>query len=165
MPRRTILALPVASLAACVALAACAPTPTVYAPAGADAGGVGYDQIRIENDRWRVSFNGGPAASPAEVERLALRRAAEITLQHGQDWFRVVDRRLDQTGSQSSPVRLGGGVGLGVGSSGFRSSGVGLGLTLSPSDERRTTVTLEILTGGGDPRPDGAFDAATVLGG
>ena len=69
---RTLSAL---SLAA--ALAACAPTQTVYGPAADGARAVGYDSLRIEDDRWRVSFTAGPDASPADVERYALRRAAE----------------------------------------------------------------------------------------
>lgn len=153
---RFLLAAPAA---AALGLTACAPTPTVYGPAAATRSGVGFDQLRIEDDRWRVTFTGGPGASRAEVERLALRRAAELSLQNGYDWFTVLDRRFEQDGASRSPVRVGGSVGAGVGSGGFRSSGVGVGVSLSPGQERRTIVTLEIIAGAG-PQPEQAYDAA-----
>jgi hypothetical protein len=146
------------STAAVMGLAACAPTPTTYGPAAAMSSGVGYEDLRIEDDRWRVTFTGGPGASRAEVERLALRRAAELSLAEGFEWFTVVDRRFEQEGSNRSPVRVGGSVGAGVGSGGFRSSGVGVGISLSPGQERRAILTLEIIAGSG-PQPEGAYDA------
>ncbi|MFW5660189.1 MAG: CC0125/CC1285 family lipoprotein [Oceanicaulis sp.] len=148
----------IASTAA-LALAACAPTPTTYGPAGSVSSGVGYDELRIEDDRWRVTFTGGPGASRNAVERLALRRAAELTLANGYDWFTVVERRYEQEGENRSPVRVGGSVGTSIGSGGYRGSGVGLGISLSPGQERRSIVTLEIIAGSG-PQPDGAYEAA-----
>ena len=148
------------------ALAACASSsPTVYAPASASANGSGYEDIRIETDRWRVSFTGGGGASESEVERLALRRAGELALTHGYDWFEVVDRRVGKDGQDRSPVRVGGSVGRTWGSGGFSGTGVGLGVSLSPGQQARTTVSLEIIAGAGEPRPDRAYDAATVAGG
>ena len=152
---KRLLLLPSAAIA--LGLAACAPTPTAYGPAAAASSGVGYDDLRIEEDRWRVTFTGGPSASRSDVERLALRRAAELTLANGYDWFTVVDRRYEQEGANRSPVRVGGSVG--VGSGGYRSSGVGVGISLSPGDERRAIVTLEIIAGAG-PKPEEAYEAA-----
>ena len=150
-----VLLLPAAALG--LGLAACAPTPTAYGPAAAIGSGVGYEDLRIEDDRWRVTFTGGPSASRADVERLALRRAAELSLSNGYEWFTVVDRRFDQEGA-ASPVRVGGSVGTGFGSGGFRTSGVGVGISLSPGRERRTSVTLEIIAGSG-PKPETAYEA------
>ncbi|XBQ15424.1 MAG: hypothetical protein ABL308_10700 [Oceanicaulis sp.] len=152
--------LPAAALAA--ALAACAPTQTTYGPLAGSSAGIGYDQIRIEDDRWRVSFAGGGGASRDEVERLALRRAAELALQNGYEWFEVVDRRFDAEGSDRSPVRVGGTVGRSWGSGGFGGTGVGIGVSLSPGQQRREIVSLEIIAGAGEPRPEGAYDAAAV---
>ncbi|MEQ8405110.1 MAG: hypothetical protein RKE49_08425 [Oceanicaulis sp.] len=154
---KRFLLIPPAAIA--LGLAACAPTPTTYGPAAAVSSGVGYEDLRIEEDRWRVTFTGGPSASRSEVEGLALRRAAELALANGYDWFTVVDRRFEQEGANRSPVRVGGSVGAGVGSGGFRSSGVGVGISLSPGDERRAIVTLEIIAGDG-PKPEGAYEAA-----
>jgi len=53
---------------------------------------------------------------------------------------------------------VGGSVGAGIGSGGFRSSGVGVGVSLSPGQERRTIVTLEVIAGAG-PQPEQAYDA------
>lgn len=141
-----------------LALAGCAASPTVYGPAGATSSGVGYDDLRIEDDRWRVTFTGGPGASRNEVERLALRRAADLTLANGYTWFEVIDRRYDAEGEDRSPVSVGGSVGRTFGSGGFSASGVGIGVSLSPGQGRRHTVTLEIIAGAG-PKPQEAYEA------
>ena len=50
---------PIAAACAALALAACA-TPTVYAPANPNAASsVGFSEYRIENNRYRVTFQGG----------------------------------------------------------------------------------------------------------
>lgn len=151
--------------AACLTLTACAPTLTTYGPAGLNDRSVGYSDIRIEEARWRVSFVGGPDLSRNQTERFALRRAAELTVQNGYDWFEVVARNADVEGSNRSPVSVGGSVGTSVGSGGFRASGVGIGVSINPSAERRTEVTLEILARRGEmpeAAPD-AYDARALL--
>ena len=143
--------------------AGCAASPSaVYAPVSTTANGSGYEDIRIETDRWRVTFTGAGRASDAEVERLALRRAGELALMNGYDWFEVVDRRVRQEGRERSPVRVGGTVGRSWGSGGFSGTGVGLGISLSPGQQARRTVSLEIIAGSGEPRPERAYDAAAV---
>jgi hypothetical protein len=77
----------------------------------------------------------------------------------------VVDRRVGREGQDRSPVRVGGSVGRSWGSGGFSGTGVGLGISLSPGQQARRTVSLEIIAGAGDPRPPRAYDAATVAGG
>jgi hypothetical protein len=153
-----------AALAA-ASMAACASAPsTVYAPAVTTANGSGYEDIRIESDRWRVSFTGAGDASEAQVERLALRRAGEIALENGYSWFEVVDRRVGREGSDRSPVRVGGSVGRSWGS-GWSGTGVGIGVSLSPGQQARRTVSLEIIAGSGEPRPERAYDAVTLASG
>lgn len=147
------------------ALCACSAAPSaVYAPAGATASGSGYEDIRIETDRWRVSFTGVGDVNDGLVERLALRRAGELALQNGYEWFTVVDRRFIQDGSNRSPVRIGGSVGRSWGSGGFSGTGLGLGVSLSPGEQIRRTVSLEIIAGAGEPRPPRAYDAALLAG-
>ncbi|TRO89460.1 hypothetical protein FKB34_14710 [Glycocaulis profundi] len=150
---------------AAMALAACAPTQTVYGPAAAGQRAVGYSDLRIEDARWRVSFNAGPDLTTAEAERLALRRAAELVTENGYDWFEVTDRRWGTEGGQSSPVRVGGSVGQTFGSGGFRASGVGLGVGFSPGQERRTGVTLEVFAFRGELPADrgDVYDARSIL--
>lgn len=89
------LALPL--FAAVLALAGCE-TATPYQPAGAhntSAGG-GYSETQIEGDRWRVSFAGNALTSRDTVERYLLYRSAELTLQHGYDWFAATERATDK---------------------------------------------------------------------
>lgn len=67
-------------------LGGCASSYHAYEPAGE-----GYSETRIDARRWRVAFVGAAYDSQATVERNLLRRAAELTLQDGYDWFVPVD--------------------------------------------------------------------------
>ena len=84
-------------LIALASVTACASTPTAYQPmAGGDRG---YSEMRIEQDRYRIRFAAGSDASFQLAEDYALRRAAEITLRDGGDWFLVVGIGLRFDGS------------------------------------------------------------------
>ncbi|MEZ5938058.1 MAG: hypothetical protein R3C52_07545 [Hyphomonadaceae bacterium] len=160
MPRQLLASL--AALALTASLAACATPPTVYAPAASNTS-AGYRETRIESDRYRVVFRANPDLGRAEVEDLALRRAAELARQNGADWFRVVTRTTEQVGGTS-----GGGTSVGVGgSSGSRGShvGVGIGINLTP-DSRKYQTTLEVLLGHGPkPADENVYDAGAILNG
>ena len=148
------------SCLAALSLAACASPPTVYQPA-ATAQDMGWRSTRIETDRYRVSFRANPDLKRDQAEDMALRRAAEITLADGYEWFRVVSRNTEQVGGRD---RGGTSVGVGGSSGSYGSSvGVGIGFDLSP-DTRRYEATLEILLGRG-AKPEGAdvYDARSVL--
>jgi hypothetical protein len=78
------------------ALAACE-TATPYQPltsSGTQAGG--YSELKIEADRWRVSFQGNSLTSRQTVESYLLYRAAELTVAQGFDWFETADRHTDK---------------------------------------------------------------------
>ena len=77
-------------------LAACA-TPTPYQPniPGQQASG-GYSELRVEENRFRVNFQGNTLTSREAVEGYLLFRAAEVTVQTGYDWFSIVDRSTDK---------------------------------------------------------------------
>ncbi|MDZ4762769.1 MAG: hypothetical protein SGJ21_17045 [Alphaproteobacteria bacterium] len=143
-----------------LALTGCVTPPTVYGPA-ASSEAAGYRQVKIETERYRVSFRANPDLNSQDVEDLALRRAAEIAVQDGYQWFRVVDRRTEQVGGRNN-----GGTSVGVGgSSGSYGGGVGVGVgfDLSP-DSRRYETTLEILLGrGAKPSDASAYDARAIL--
>ncbi|OYW25118.1 MAG: hypothetical protein B7Z44_19660, partial [Caulobacter sp. 12-67-6] len=129
-----------------LALAACSSGPTAYGPA-LDRDGMGFREQRIEDQRYRVSFRANPDMKAPEVENLALRRAADLTLQNGYQWFQVVSRMTDVVGGSQS----GGGptVGIGGGTGSYGSSlGIGLGFALG-GDSRQFESTLEILMGRG----------------
>jgi len=143
-----------------LALAACTTAPTVYGPA-TTADAMGWRATRIEQDRYRVSFRANPDLKAPQVEDLALRRAAEITIQDGYEWFRVVTRNTELVGGRPN-----GGTSVGVGgSSGSFGSGVGvgIGLDLSP-DTRKYETAMEILLGrGAKPADTNAYDARAIL--
>ena len=86
MPRlfRTfVLIALVAGLAACV-------TPTPYQPAPPD--GFGYSEVRLDQNKFRVTFRGNSLTKRETVEDYLLYRAAELTLQNGFSHFLVVGR-------------------------------------------------------------------------
>lgn len=141
-----------------IGAAACT-TAKPYGPA-ASPSAQGYLVQPIESDRFRVTYNG---ASAEEARRYALRRAAEVTLEQGGSWFRVVSSYTEKSGSQSggSSVSVGGGSYSGGSSS--VGVGVGLGFPLGGGSQK-TTESLEIIVGTG-PKPDepNAYDAESVL--
>lgn len=141
-------------------LAACATTPTVYAPAGGPQT-PGYSEYRIETGRYRVTFRGGAGAPIEQVSDYALLRAADLALAEGYDWFRVADRYTRQTGEGSGPrVSIGGGGGPGP----FRSGvGVGVGTSFNLGGGPALTQTIEVLMGkGARPGDRDVYDAREV---
>jgi hypothetical protein len=88
---KTSAAISIALLLA-AGLAACE-TATPYQPnVPGQATSGGYSEVRLEPDRWRVTFTGNTMTSRETVEGYLLFRAAELTLQSGDDWFEMVDR-------------------------------------------------------------------------
>ena len=102
------------------ALAACSVAPTPYQAAGEDGG---YSEQQIEANRYRVKFVGNNATPRETVENFALYRAAELTLQTGNDYFKVVSRDVEPVVGSYRGVSPS--VGIGVGSGGH----VGFGLS------------------------------------
>ncbi len=77
-----------------VTLGACA-TATPYQQA-AD-GAYGFEEIAIENDRFRVIFRGNSLTERETVENYLLHRAAELTLERGYDHFFIVERDTESS--------------------------------------------------------------------
>lgn len=142
-------------------LAACAAAgPAAYGPA--DERGFGFDEQKIEDGRYRVIYGGSGGMPPGMVEDYALRRAAELTLGEGYDWFRIVGS--DLVGEERGGVGVG--AGFGTGSYGRRSSvGVGVGGDFGRvGAQEYFTARIEILMGSGEPpAADDVFDARSVL--
>ena len=88
-------------LAACVG-------PTPYQPMAPERGG--YTEQRLSENQYRVVFAGNERTPPAQVEQFLLRRAAELTVQAGYDWFRptnrVVEGRIRTIQTPRGPVRV-----------------------------------------------------------
>lgn len=148
----------VLALAAALGLAACA-TATPYGPAARE-GGAGYAQTRIESDRYRVTFRGTGEA--AQLESFALRRAAELTLAQGRDWFVVDQRGVERTGGgPRSSISIGAGSYSGGRTSVGLGAGIGFPLGGGAGDG---VARLEIRMGAGaKPQDVNAYDARSVL--
>jgi len=138
---------------AALMLSACATEPTHYQPA-AGPSRVGFSEMRIEPGRYRVTFQGGPGAPPAQVEDYALLHAADLAVAEGYDWFRVTDRATRQNGYGGASLSLGVG-GASFGRHSATAVGVGAG-GIPLSGGPALVATLEVLMGKG-PRPDGGY--------
>ena len=146
------------ALSALIVLGACA-TQAAYGPAERD-GASGYSVLPIENNRFRITYTD----RSADLARSrALRRAAELTLERGDDWFQVVTAYSDtgELAGGGSSVSIGGS----SGNSGRSSVGVGVGLSLPLGGSSGSVEhVLEIVTASG-AKPDNpdAYDASDVL--
>lgn len=88
--------LAILGLGASLMLASCA-SPTPYQPlASASSRQGGYYEQQIDPDYWEVTFAGNSLTSRERVETYLLYRAAELTLQQGNDWFGVVTRDVER---------------------------------------------------------------------
>ena len=111
-----------AGLAAILALGACA-TNVPYGPA-ASATAKGYMVQPIENNRIRITNRDN---TMEHAQSRALRRAAEVTLEQGDDWFQIVTAFTDTgelAGGGGTSVSVGGSSGSG----GYSNFGVGVGI-------------------------------------
>lgn len=83
-------------LAVACTLAGCT-TATPYQPLTPSTRGEGgYSDMRLERNRYRVTFAGNSMTSRETVERYLLYRAAELTRQRGFDWFVMADRNTER---------------------------------------------------------------------
>jgi len=148
----------IAPIIATMGLAACM-TPVGYAPAdGPNARG--FSEVRIEPERYRVTYRGPANARSGPVYEMALLRAADVTIGQGYDWFRVTNRSDDMRGGQGPRINLGtGGYDYG------RSSAVGVGVSggFYLGGGPTQAVTLEIQLGKGPtPSDRDIYDAREV---
>ncbi|MDQ2877805.1 MAG: hypothetical protein M3R41_01835 [Pseudomonadota bacterium] len=94
-----------AALSASTLLVAGCATETAYRPAvGHGFASEGYSDRQVEANRFVVTFSGNSYTSRDTVEKYLLYRAAELTLQHGDDYFIMANRGTDQqTRTYSTP--------------------------------------------------------------
>jgi hypothetical protein len=134
-----------------LALAACSVSPTPYQAA---ADGQGYSEQQIENDRYRVRFAGNSATDRETVENYVLYRAAELAIQTGHDYFKVVSRDTEAVGDVYS-----GGPSIGVGVGGGGNFGVGLSTIVGGGGSRASYASyLDVVMYEGE-RPADERDA------
>jgi len=89
-------------IAAVGLLAACA-TATPYRAAEHERD-YGYQEQKLEQDRYRLSFAGNSSTSRQTVENYLLYRAAELTLEQGKDYFIVIKSDTEKNTEQHSTV-------------------------------------------------------------
>ena len=58
-----------------------------------EKGGRGYSDFRIANDMFSVSFRGNPVTQEEDVDKYLLRRASDLTLEHGYTYFVVIAQK------------------------------------------------------------------------
>lgn len=144
---------------AALTLTACeTPQPTIYQPVSAQ--GVGFSEMRIEPGRYRVTFRAGAGAPPMQAQDFALRRAADLAVADGFDWFRVYGRDMGFVGGNGPRIGLGvGGASFGRGSAVGGSVGTGFNLGGGPAP----VATLEVVMGkGAKPGGPDVYDARGV---
>ena len=69
-----------------ILLAACAAEPPYYGPKQS-GDSVGYTDLRLDANRFRVTYSGNSATGRETVENFLLMRAAQVTLQSGYSHF------------------------------------------------------------------------------
>jgi hypothetical protein len=75
---------------------------TKYAQRGSWPDMYGYTDEPLDSATYQVSFYGNSATSPSDVNRYALYRSAELTLEKGFDYFVIVDAQQNaQTNTMS----------------------------------------------------------------
>lgn len=140
-----------------------------YAPAGKN--GYGYQESQLTENRYRVSFTGNSHTSSELVKDYALLRAAELTLQQGREWFKVVNRETDKQSRQSSGAGLSASrpysVSRDCGLLGCRttSSSIHTGASISSTRQsNRYASSIEIVMGTGEPDdPDVVYNAREII--
>lgn len=153
MPRRSLLLLLAATLAACA-------TATPYQPM---KDGVGYGEQKLEDNRYRVWFAGNSKTPREAVEDYVLYRAAELALENGYDYFVLSDRSTEAE-------RHRGGSALSIGIGGIRfggrsaiSIGTGIGIPLGGGSAEYYGQADVTLMKGRKPAQDlAAYDARQV---
>src|SRR5258707_5288832 len=86
----------IAAIGLVVGLSACE-TATPYQPlrTGAQVSG-GFTDQRLDQNHFRVTFQGNTLTSRETVESYLLYRAAEVTVSQGYDWFEAVERHTER---------------------------------------------------------------------
>ena len=142
-------------------ITACASSAPEYGPASTERG-KGFRSVKLEENRYRVTWRGGPTDLARDN---ALRRAAEITLRQGYQWFEVMNVDSEKAGRRAGP-RTGISIGGSTGSRGRSGVGVGIGIGIPIQTTRSgdSFISMEILLGRGE-KPDRreAYNARSVL--
>ena len=154
------------ALAAVALLSACT-TATPYQPA--NKRGEGYADQKLENGKYRVTFEGNSITDRAIAENYVLYRAAEIALANGDDHFILVTQVADTRSIFNTTGFTGGGFD-GFGRAGFfyggGFGGFGGGFTSTTTRQQLAYTVGALVTTHKGPKPADnpmAFDARSVI--
>ncbi|MFK8053668.1 MAG: hypothetical protein AB8F65_11905 [Woeseiaceae bacterium] len=86
-------------------IAGCASKPATYS-AASNNGAMGYASAEVSPNRYIIGYTAGRGTNEQDLNRLTLRRAAELTLVNGHEWFRVVDEAEIKQNWEPKPVVL-----------------------------------------------------------
>jgi hypothetical protein len=86
----------VPALIVALLLAGCATTTVPDYRPRAPGGSVGYSDLQLSPNLYRISFSGSTASTRDDVERYLLRRAAEVTLASGYTHFVLSGRDTER---------------------------------------------------------------------
>lgn len=135
---------------AALAASACASSP-IYDEATNQNDRTGYTDGAVEDGRRYVTFQGTPSMTQDTVTALGLLRAADITLEAGDDWFEAVGQLSERAREELQLLQIA-----------YGREGNNLGRSPTPVPPG---FVLEFITGA-DPQPTGngrlIFDARTV---
>jgi hypothetical protein len=153
-----------ASLASVMLLAACVSATPYRAAENKDD--YGYQEQKLEENRYRVSFAGNSQTDRQTVENYLLYRAAELTVANGKDYFVVTSSDTEKNvGQHSTVVRPSFSFGYGHHHGYGRHHGFGLGFNVISSSYRDYEAFGVILLKSGQKPSDNenAYDAHSVL--
>ena len=89
--------------------AACESLPVI-------GGNPAYTEEKVTESRWRVSYKAPDGTKPALIADRTLARAAQVTLDKGNEWFEIA-QKIDGKDMQTLVIQMGRGETLAGGSS------------------------------------------------
>jgi hypothetical protein len=137
---------------AAAVLAACASAPAPSYEAAADLNSSGYLTAPADDGRFTVAYTGAKGMSRAQVAEFAMLRAAELTLESGQEWFAVIEsntQNVQLVEAEDLKNRTGGGF-VGGESAGTGAGGAGASPTPGAADSMTRGGPSTGGFGGGD---------------
>jgi hypothetical protein len=97
--------------AAMLGLAACSSMPDVFGGGGASP----YKEEKVSANRYKVTYTSPEKATKAQIADRTLARAAQVTLDKGNEWFEIASK-IDIENGQTLVIVMGSGETLAGGS-------------------------------------------------
>lgn len=151
-------------------LCGCATQPTKFVQSDGP-GHYGWHDSQLGPTRYRVSFAGNTNTGRDRVKDFALKRAAQLTLKQGHDWFRVVNQNTEhdtehaptETTSMSTPPEVTRSCGLLGCTTSVAPGYAGVSVTTSHTSNKYVS-SIEIVMGDGKPAdPTTVYNARELL--